>query len=227
MAQPTEPAGGPQVPGYSPETYYAAGWQPPAPRTEPLAVASVPTALLLGPVGTGLGAAALSRTRRDGTRGRGLALTGIVLGALVTVAWVVVLVLAQQAAGDRAPLAGDVAAPQSAHARQLVLGSCLADLPPAGEVADVDVVPCADEHHAQVVARTDFAADSVWPGQAAADARVARVCTAEVLGEGADADADALTLWVWAPSEASWDDGDRTGLCLAASDEPLTGSLLD
>jgi hypothetical protein len=211
------------VPGFAVGSYYAPGWRPEAPRVEPLAVASVPAGVVLGPVGIGLGGAALSRVRTRGTRGRGLAVAGMVLGAVVTVGWGLGALVWWQGEQARTPLAGDVDAPRTASARQLVLGSCLAELPPDGEVSDVSVVPCADEHRAQVVARTDFGADDVWPGQQAADRRVARVCTPDVLGPDAP---DGVTLVVWSPTEASWLDGDRTGLCLVASDDPLPGDLV-
>lgn len=211
------------VPGFAPETYYAQGWQPPAARVEPLAVASVPAGVVLGPVGVGLGAAALSRTRSRGTRGRGLAVAGMVVGAAVTVAWAAGALLWWQGEQARTPLAGDVEAPRTVSAVQLVLGTCLDELPPDGEVTRVRAVPCADEHRAQVVARTDLGADETWPGQAAVDRRVARVCTADVLGPDAPEDVE---LVVWSPTEASWRAGDRTGLCLASSADPLPADLL-
>jgi hypothetical protein len=31
---------------------------------------------------------------------------------------------------------------------------------------------------------------------------------------------------VWGPSEESWSDGDRVGLCLATTAEPITQDLL-
>ncbi|MFB8227535.1 septum formation family protein [Cellulosimicrobium sp. NPDC055967] len=220
-----DPAGppGPPGPGFAPETYYAPGWQPAAPRVEPLAVASVPAGVVLGPVGIGLGAAGLSRVRSRGTRGRGLAVAGTVVGAAVTVAWTVGALAWWQGEQARAPLAGDVTAPQTVNAVQLVLGTCLDALPPDGEVAQVRAVPCADEHRAQVVARTDLGADELWPGQQAVDRRVARVCTPDVLGSDAP---EGVELVVWSPTEASWRDGDRTGLCLAAAADPLPGDLL-
>jgi hypothetical protein len=211
--------------GYDENVYYAPGWQPDAPRTEPLAVAALPTGLLLGPVGVGVGAAALARIRRHGTRGVGLAWAGIALGVAGTLA--VLAVLLARVVGDAAtePLPSDVSAPQTAHARQLVLGTCLAELPDDGEVAAVRVVPCADPHEAQVVARTDFPVDAAWPGQDAADARVSRVCTPAVLS--ADVDPAGIELVVWSPTADSWAEGDRTGLCVASTPVLAEGSLID
>lgn len=120
------------------------------------------------------------------------------------------------------PLPGDVTTPTSAHARQLVTGSCLATLPPDGAVATVDVVPCADPHAAQVVAQYAFAPAAVWPGQDRAHAQVARAC---VLSD--EEEAAGVVVVTWAPSEQSWKRGDRTGLCLAVATAPVVGSLLD
>lgn len=222
-AAPVPPPGPGDRPGFAPETYYAPGWQPATPGVEPLAVASVPAGVVLGPVGVGLGAAALSRVRSRGTRGRGLAVAGMVLGAVATLGWVVGGIAWWQGEQARTPLAGDVDAPRTVSAVQLVLGTCLDELPPDGEVSRVRAVPCADEHRAQVVGRTDLGADEVWPGQDAVDRRVARVCTPETLGPDAPED---VRLVVWAPTEASWRGGDRTGLCLASSEAPLPADLI-
>ncbi|RXR25895.1 DUF4190 domain-containing protein [Oerskovia turbata] len=190
-----------------------------------MAVAALPTGLLLGPVGVGVGAVALTRIRRDGTRGTGLAWAGIALGVAVTLTAIAVVVALLVGDAATRPLPAEVSEPRSAHARQLVLGACLADLPDDGEVSTVRVVPCTDPHEAEVVARTDFPADAAWPGQDAADARVSRVCTPAVLS--ADVPADDVELFVWSPSEASWAQGDRTGLCVASTGALTEGSLID
>ncbi|WP_241744195.1 DUF4190 domain-containing protein [Cellulosimicrobium arenosum] len=219
------PTGSQHEGGFAAGTY-APGWDPQRPvrpRTDALALASVPAGVVLGPVGIGLGGAALSRVRAHRTRGRGLAIAGMVTGAVVTVAWAAGAALWWQADRASTPLAGDVEAPVTVAATRLVVGSCLAELPPDGEVSQVRVVPCADEHRAQVVARTDFGADEVWHGQEGVSARVAKVCTPGVLGPDAP---DGVDLVVWAPTDASWSGGDRTGLCLAGGDEPLPADLL-
>ena len=185
---------------------------------------SLVTGLLgLGPVALVLGVVALRRIGRRRTRGRGLAVAGAVLGILETVALIVVgTVLVLTALATR-PLPADVPAARDAHAQQLVTGNCLATVPDDGPVDSVRVVPCADPHEAQVVTEYTFAADAVWPGQQAADARVARACVlddAEVTG--------GVRTVTWSPTERSWADGDRLGLCLAVVDGgKVTGSFLD
>jgi len=129
-------------------------------------------------------------------------------------------------ARDRAwaPLPAAVTGARDANAVQLVLGSCLRDLPP-GDVGRLTVVPCSDEHAAQVVGRTDSAKGAVWPGHDALVRRTSAVCGAEQLGPSGR-DVDGVTFVVLTPSEDGWSDGDRAGLCLAVTDGPGTRDLL-
>lgn len=211
--------------GY-PEPFYAPGWTPPRPRTDGVAVAALVTGLLgLGPVALGLGLAGMRRTRAGAPvprSGRGLALAGVVLGALGTLAWAALVAVVVGAVLAGRPLPADVAAPVDARAVQLVVGSCVGEVPPDGPVDRVRVVPCADPHEAQVVSSYAFPADDPWPGSEQASARVQASC---VLTD--DEQAQGLRMLAWAPSAASWARGDRTGLCLAVPPEPVTGSLLD
>jgi hypothetical protein len=206
------------------EPYYAPGW-PTAPRlrTDGMAVASFVTSVVgLGLVGIGLGVAALVRIRRGLRQGRWLALAGIAVGAVWTVVQVVVAVSLVTGYLATRPLPVTVDAAQDAFATQLTTGHCLADLPDDDAVGRVPVVPCDEEHSAQVVSEFRFDPDAVWPGQDDADALVAAGC--ELSAEETEA---GLTAVTWAPTEGTWADGDRTGLCVAHRDAPFTGSLLD
>ena len=178
--------------------------------------------LLLGPVALVLGIVALRRTATRQTRGRGLAVAGVVLGAIGTVALVAGVVAAVLTAAAQRSLPPDVPQARDAHAAQLVTGNCLAALPADGAVETVRVVPCAEPHAAQVVTDYEFTSNAVWPGQAAADARVARACVLD-----ADEVAAGVRAVTWAPTEAGWARGDRQGLCLAVLPDAVRGSLLD
>ncbi len=207
-----------------PEPYYAPGWQPPRAPLDGWSVASVVAgALLTGPVAIALGVVGLRRTRSRESRGRPLALIGIGLGAAGTLAIAAVVVGMQLTASAQRPLPLDLDAPRGAHAVQLVTGHCVDPLPPGGDVDEVTVVPCDQPHAAQVVTEYRFDQAAVWPGQQAADRRVATAC--ELTPEEVAAGVRAVT---WAPTEQSWGRGDRTGLCLATVDGgSLTGSFLD
>lgn len=212
-----------------PEPFYAPGWQDPRPRTDGVAVAALVTGVVgLGPVAVVLGVLGLRRTRPAGSpgsrgrRGRGLAVAGLLLGVVGTLAWAALVAVGVGTSLASRPLPPDVDAPVDAHAVQLVAGSCVAELPPDGAVDRVRVVPCADEHAAQVVTTYDFGAGATWPGAAEVTARVHAACTlTEAERE------QGLRMVAWSPTEASWARGDRTGLCLAVPPEPVTGSLLD
>ncbi|MGN8244647.1 DUF4190 domain-containing protein [Cellulomonas soli] len=170
----------------------------------------------LGPVAVVLGLVGLHRTRTRGTRGRGFAITGVVLGVLGTLlaaAGIVAAVLLVRASSS---LPSDVASPRDAHVQQLVTGNCLGTLPePAadGTVDTVQVVPCGQQHAGEVISQFEFAPDAVWPGQQAADARVARSCV--LSPEEIEANATVIT---WAPTQDGWARGDRTGLCIEVLD---------
>ncbi|MBO3085138.1 septum formation family protein [Cellulomonas sp. zg-ZUI188] len=149
-------------------------------------------------------------------------MAGGVLGLVGTVALAVVGTAAVLTWRGTQPLPADLSAPRDAHAQQLVTGSCVQTLPADGSVGTVRVVPCADPHQAQVITEFLFAQDAVWPGQQAADARVARACVLD----DTEVAAGVRTV-TWAPTERSWADGDRVGLCLAFVDGQVTGSFLD
>ncbi len=207
---------------YPDQPFYAPGWQPPRPRQEPLAVAALVTGVLgLGPVAVVLGAVGLHRVRARARRGRGLALAGLVLGIVGTLAWAALAAVTVGTALASRPLPGDVTEPRDAHAVQLVTGSCLADLPATAQVDQVRVVPCAGEHRAQVLTAYAFDDDQAWPGDAEVVARTSAACTLTD-----EERATGLRLVAWSPTEGSWAAGDRTGLCLAVSDRPTTGSML-
>lgn len=211
--------------GY-PEPFYAPGWAPPRPRTDGVSVAALVAGVLgTGPVALVLGLVGLRRTRPGAPvrrAGRGLAVAGVALGALGTLAWAGAVALLVGSAIAARPLPADVTEPVDAHAVQLVPGACLADVPADGPVDRVRVVPCAEPHAAQVVSSYAFEPGSAWPGPAAASARVEASCdlTAAERDEG-------TRMLAWAPSAGSWARGDRTGLCVAVPPAPVTGSLLD
>ncbi len=210
-------------PGPDPGAYYAAGWRPPTPPRDVLAVNSLVAGLIaLGPVALGLGIAALGRIRRGATRGTGLAVTGIVLGAVSTLAggiWSVAALLTWQATQ---PLPPTITSARPAYVGQLRTGSCLERLPADGDVTRVTVVPCGEPHAAEVVTVYAFGTTDVWPGQERVDDRVAHACQLTA-AEGSA----GVRAVVWAPTLASWERGDRTGMCLATLGRPVTGSLLD
>ncbi|KGM10286.1 septum formation family protein [Cellulomonas bogoriensis] len=113
---------------------------------------------------------------------------------------------------------GEVDGATTAHVRQLERGHCVEDLPQDGAVTRVRVVPCEDPHRAEVLGTYQFRED-VWPGAEEAERRVAAGCQMD----SAQRQAGAEPV-VWFPSEGSWRQGDRLGVCLAQHPEPVRGS---
>lgn len=85
----------PEYPDYAGYPYppYPYPPHPPAPRpTNTLAIASLVCAFLFAPLGILFGHLSLSQIRRSGEDGRGLAIAGLVIGYVVTIAAIVMLV---------------------------------------------------------------------------------------------------------------------------------------
>ncbi|MFE5342857.1 septum formation family protein [Isoptericola sp. NPDC056578] len=206
---------------------------------EPVFAAPTPAGVLPADGLTGLGLPGTgddgAPPPRDGARPRAeggasaRARRGVRRAAVAVVALAVVggaVAIGVMTARDRAtaPVPAAVTGAREVNAAQLVLGSCLRHLPP-GDVGRVTVVPCAGEHEAQVVGRTDSAAGAVWPGHDALVRKASADCGPGLLG-AAGRDAEGLTFVVLTPSEAGWAAGDRTGLCVAVSETPGTVDLL-
>ncbi|MFC7878399.1 septum formation family protein [Isoptericola sp. NPDC057391] len=218
--------------------------QPATTPAEPVFAAPTPAGVLptegladlaeLGPPGAGDDGAAPPRDAAPGAAapgGDGTARARRLAGraAVAVVALAVVggaVTIGVTTARDRAtaPVPAAVNGAREVNAVQLVLGSCLRDLPP-GDVGRVTVVPCAGEHGAQVVGRTDSAAGAVWPGHDALVRKASADCGPGLLG-AAGREVEGLAFVVLTPSEDGWSAGDRTGLCVAVSPSPGAVDLL-
>ena len=95
-----QPPGHPQQPGYGPPPGYAAppygapGWGPAWPRpTNTMAILALVLAFVFAPAGLVLGIVARRQIRETGEEGDGLALAGIIIGAIATAFFVLAIVL--------------------------------------------------------------------------------------------------------------------------------------
>ncbi|WP_159623096.1 DUF4190 domain-containing protein [Ruania rhizosphaerae] len=196
---------------------------------EPTAVASVATALL-GPVAVFLGVLARTRIKRNRRRSMALAWTGIGLGSLFTIAWVLTtVVLAGNGTIDRlteSPQAGDVATARTVGASNVAVGNCIEFLPPGEQVGEVQLVPCAQSHIAQAISSHELTGD--FPGADAVAEEALATCEAAVSALESDGVPESgLTAWYLAPTEEAWGQGTTAVLCLArGSTGPFDGDLL-
>jgi hypothetical protein len=224
-AAPSGPPPGATPPATPEEPVFAAPTPPGALPAEGLTDLHLPDLPQHGPASAGGAPGTTSPRRTVSARARRRLLWAGTAVAVLAVAGGVTGI-AVTTARDRAwePLPAAVPEPVEANAVQLVLGTCLRGLP-AGDVGRVAAVPCDDAHVAQVVGRTDSDPGAVWPGGDALVQRASTVCGPEQLGS-AGREVDGVRFVVLTPSEEGWSRGDRTGLCLAVTDEPGAHDLL-
>ncbi len=191
------------------------------PPLEPLAPASL-AASPISPLGLGLGVAALRRIRRTHRRGRGLAIGGIILSSLFLAATLLALATfaldGTFARMRETPVAGDVDTTRSASPVNLDVGNCVVTLPVTGEVGEVTLTPCAQEHQLQVIDRIAADGES-YPGSEALFGQAQKACgnAFEELTSPVDSWPAGFTPWHLIPSEGNWDAGERNIVCFARS----------
>ena len=236
---PPAPYGPPQ---FSPPPYgapYGAFVEPP---TDGLAIGSLVTSIagllvlggLPGPVGVGLGIGALRRIRRRGTRGRGMAIAGVVVGAvstLVCIGWIWLAVWASSNPAVTSGLAFEDELPDYTLRSDLVVGDCLREYPGSWDLGTAGPVDCGEAHALEIVAvlplsgpvDSSSGTTDVGYGQGFAE------CTAQI-ERGTPGLLDAGAVWtdVSFPHPDDWSTGATTAYCAVATEFPdLRGSVLD
>lgn len=222
---------GPHAP--SPRPSQAQSWYPPGlypPPQQPPVNGLAITSLVLGLVcclpGVGLifGAVALRQIGRKGERGKGLAVAGVVLSSLGLALFA--LMLATGGASEFWKGVKEGAMEDVTVAR----GECFNTAGSLeGVTYDLDVVPCSDEHDAEVFA-TITLPESEFPG----DDRISLLADDRCYALRADYAMDVWALpshvdvYYLTPTRQSWRLGDREVTCLFGNTDQggrLTGSL--
>lgn len=216
------PAQTPYGYGSGPQAPYGSPYPPNVPPpTDGMAIAALVGGLTVGPVGVILGFVALSRIRRSGAKGRGLATAGMVLGGLTTI--VAVLLVVFSGAFDTSP--SKITSERSIAADALEAGHCanFDDLNNAG--AKVKVVPCGDAHDTEILG--DVGKGQLIAGMIDAQTTLGPLC-ADLVADLAGADAAWLSVYVLPIVPADAKDGINTRyLCAAAAPDPtITGSFV-
>ena len=210
------------------------GYGAPAPDGQPqsgtdgFAVTSLVLSLLgFALIAVVFGVVALRRIARTQRAGRGLAIAGIVIGAITTLLYggaVLAGVLggAERNGGGAVTSAGDVSLDD------LRVRDCTGALPES-EVLTLRVVPCTEPHTAEVFATFPLEGDR-YPGDADVTRFAEGGCDRE-LGAllGDEVETTPYELFYFSPTEQSWRLGDRTVICLltAPPGETLTGSVVE
>ncbi len=199
-----------------------------------------------------LGIVALGQIRKTGKKGKGLAIAGIVLGAI----WLLVGVFAIPAALDRindeasssttistadtatAAPSTDETTPSDTETSTttepvledaiIELGDCVDDpaIIDGSDVEQSSVVECSVPHYAEAYAQFDLP-EGAYPGEDAVTTAAEEGCDTEFTGfVGMDYQESVLEVFYYYPTEDAWD-VDRGVVCIIIdpSGEPITGSL--
>lgn len=181
----------------------------------PVTILAVPFAII-----------ALVRTRKSGQKGRGMAITALVLSVIwMILGGLIAAFLLSIATGEVTRDAGGRVTERTTTLLTNVQdGDCMTDSPGTGLQHDVELIPCDQPHRAQVFAA--FAVEgSTFPGVDAV-ATIANDGCSERLPQDIDpALADTLETLYYAPTQKSWDEGDRNVLCVFVSESDLTKSI--
>ncbi|WP_152649789.1 hypothetical protein [Demequina oxidasica] len=165
------------------------------------------------------------RKARRGTNGRWVFATMIAAIALILggIGWAGILTY--RSSGVKPAAQGDTG---TLHTGQVITGMCIKEAPsPTAAPGPVQVVSCADPHHAEALVSYTFTATE-WPGTPAARQEVMTFCAAQVdpsHGYVATSPGAPAYEWLaWVPSEDTWQLGDRTGVCVITTERPVAGS---
>ncbi len=195
------------------------------PGTDGFAIAafvlSLPAVLLLS---VPFGFVALSRIKRSGQGGRGLAIAALAISAV----WALLIALAvvgNLVDDPKRDTSGAVTKPATAEVNDLKVGDCLVDAPQESDnVGDMGVTPCTNAHRAEVFATFDLKKGD-YPGETLAAQQAESGCSDRV-PKLKNAVADDLDLFYVYPKKVSWALGDRSVTCFVASKTPLTTRLV-
>ncbi|MCZ2263682.1 septum formation family protein [Isoptericola sp. QY 916] len=227
------PYGGRPTPYAQPAPYGAPSpYGQPAPGTDGLSIAALITGILgISPVALGLGIAGMRRTRRTGQSGRGLAIAGVVLGALGILGWLLVVGLVVLAATNDEFQEGFSQGFEESYADRtganLNLGDCFELPADATDLTGIVAVDCTSPHGAELVG-VDELTDAEYPGEDSVVATTEDFCFEEFADYvGTDYDASGLDMMYLYPTEASWTFGDRRLMCWAQNPDgsPLEASV--
>ncbi len=230
------PAYGAPPPGFGGPGYPAAplpgpGGQPypgmpqRKPGTDGFAIAAFVLSLFSGIVLSVIfGFVALSRIKRSGQGGRGLAIAALAISAVWVLIWALIIVGAVASKPTR-DTTGAVTKPATAEVDDLKVGDCLVDAPKESDnVRGMGVTPCTTPHRAEVFATFDLKKGD-YPGETLAASQAEAGCGDRV-PKLTGPDPDDLDLFYVFPKKASWALGDRTVTCFVAFKTPLTKRLV-
>jgi hypothetical protein len=171
---------------------------------------------------------ALSRIKRLGQRGRGLAIAGLVLSGL----WILVIILAVIAANTgkaTRSATGLITHSGRINAFSLNVGDCFDNPAGAQTVNNVTAIPCTQPHNAQIYAKFKLTgSDFSYPGAAVVAQTARSGCNARIGSVNKSMTTSTMSVRILLPEKAAWISGKRTVSCMVVNAKAdLTSSLLN
>jgi len=214
---------GPYQPYQYPPPYGFGYSSPDPPGTSGLSIAALVTGLVgLGPIPVGLGIGALLTIRRTRESGTGMAIAGIVLGALQVILFGALIVIGMAVGGDDSVAGPDVSSRTADPAQ--TSDQPVADIGDLGQgecfdetETDFEVIaqPCDTAHDGEVFA-TLVLAPRAYPGDRAVRDEAEASCDGQFKDYvGVDVHATELETDFVYPSRDMWENGERDVMCLA------------
>jgi hypothetical protein len=227
--QSAAPPGSPP-PGWlpaGPAVGYPGGYGPPPPAERPLnslaVVGFVLSLVCPSPISAGVSIAGLVSARRTGERGRGLAIAGLVISAVLVLLVVVGVVLVASAGAER-DASGRVTEAGSVSLDSLRTGDCIPK-EPGTVVRSVDVIPCSTTHWGQVLATYELRAGS-YPGDDEIEQLAVRGCVDRFSPDVIERIRDhELGLYYFLPQRRSWT-SDRGVSCVVYAHDGRLSEVL-
>jgi hypothetical protein len=199
---------------------------PPPRRVDGLAIAAlvlgaVGFVILTLPVAIILAVIALVRIGRTGGRGRGLAVSALIVSVLWIAGWSALIAYGINLQPHRDDN-GNITTKGRVSSGDLRVGDCIVDVS-EGDVKGVDVVPCTQAHKAEVITRFTVPGSS-YPGDSEVDSTAESRCQDDV--PSSLQERDDLDLFYLAPRSTTWSTGNHSVSCLVVSNgAALTASV--
>lgn len=176
------------------------------------------------------GIVALNQLRERAQSGRGLAITGIVLGSLWLVGWAALIVVGLATAEPERNAAGEVISASTVTVDTLRAGDCFdgisKDAEGLGSLDEVTVKPCTSPHQAQVGTIVTLP-EGGFPGKDKAADIAGTTCEDKLEPLMRDEAFDQVDLYILYPDSSFAWRSDRSAICvLTARDDTVTGSAL-
>ncbi|TDD66680.1 DUF4190 domain-containing protein [Actinomadura darangshiensis] len=197
-------------------------------KTNGLAIAAFITGLLgcFGVLGLILGAISLSQIGRNGGKGRGLAIAGIILSCLWIVVGIGVFALRGSSGSSSDAPKPKASETKEVDAQKMKVGDCINDNSGATtttsteapvEVESVKIVPCTGPHDGEVTAVFKLKGFTL-PPESQLQQYASTGCKARTRARiNRDPAARGIANSYYYPTDESWRQGDRTVTCVAVA----------